>query len=102
MPNPKVGTVVAPDAVAATVRELRLGKIEFRVEKAGIVHAPVGRVSMSEEQLNENIAMLLATIVRLKPSTAKGTYLKSIAISSTMGPGVRIDAADAQRVADSV
>ena len=102
MPNPKVGTFVAPDAVAATVRELRLGKIEFRVEKAGIVHAPVGRVSMSEEQLNENIAMLLATIVRLKPSTAKGTYLKSIAISSTMGPGVRIDAADAQRVADSV
>lgn len=102
MPNPKVGTVVAPDAVASTVRELRLGKIEFRVEKAGIVHAPVGRVSMSEEQLGENLAMLLATIVRLKPSTAKGTYLKSIAISSTMGPGVRIDAADAQRVADSV
>lgn len=101
MPNPKVGTVVGPEAVAATVKELRLGKIEFRVEKAGIVHASIGRASMSEEKIAENLGTLLATIVRLKPSTAKGTYVKSVALSSTMGPGVRIDPADAQRVAES-
>lgn len=100
MPNPKVGTVVGTDTLAATIRELRAGKIEFRVEKAGIVQAPVGRASMSASQIAENMAALVSTLIRLKPSTAKGTYLKSISLSSTMGPGVRIDPLDAQRVAE--
>ena len=100
MPNPKVGTVVAPDAVGETVQALKAGKIDFRVEKAGIVHAPIGRVSMSEAQLAENFNALLAHLIRLKPSTAKGVYVRSIALSSTMGPGVRVDTADAQRTAE--
>ncbi|MGB9773652.1 MAG: 50S ribosomal protein L1 [Bacteroidota bacterium] len=89
MPNPKSGTV-AQD-VAKAVREVKAGKIEFRVDKAGIIHAPVGKVSFDAEKLDENIRALLSTIVRLKPPTAKGQYIRSVAISSTMGPGVRID-----------
>ena len=97
MPNPKVGTVVAPEQVAATVAELKKGKIDFRVEKAGIVHAQIGRASMEAEQLAENFNTLLATLMRLKPSSAKGAYVKSITISSTMGPGVRVDPLEAIR-----
>lgn len=100
MPNPKVGTVVGNDTLAATIKELRAGKIEFRVEKAGIIQAPIGRASMEAGQLLDNLVALISTLIRLKPSTAKGTYLKSIAISSTMGPGVKIDPLDAQRVAE--
>jgi large subunit ribosomal protein L1 len=91
MPNPKIGTVVGPDQVAETVRELKGGKIDFRVEKAGIVHAMVGKASMSETQLKENVEALIATLVKLKPASAKGTYLKGAALSSTMGPGIRLD-----------
>ena len=97
MPNPKVGTVVAPDQVGRAVRELKQGKIDFRVEKAGIIHAPIGRASMTEEQILENFYTLLATLIRMKPASAKGTYLRSIALSSTMGPGVKVDPQDAQR-----
>ena len=97
MPNPKVGTVVAPEDVAATVAGLKKGKIDFRVEKAGIVHAQIGRASMEAEQLCENFNTLLATLMRLKPSSAKGAYVKSITISSTMGPGVRVDTLEAAR-----
>lgn len=100
MPNPKVGTVVDPAQIGAAVKELRGGKIDFRVEKAGIVHAIVGRASMEPGHLAENVATLVATLIRLKPSSAKGTYLKSIALSSTMGPGVRVDPLDATHVAD--
>jgi len=100
MPNPKVGTVVSPDQVGQTVRELKAGKIEFRVEKAGIIHASIGRVSMGSEKLLDNFLTLLATLLRMKPSTAKGTYVKSIAISSTMGPGVKVDTTDAQRLSE--
>jgi len=89
MPNPKSGTVTQD--VAKAVREVKAGKIEFRVDKAGIIHAPVGKVSFDAEKLDENIRALLSTIVRLKPATAKGQYIRSIAISSTMGPGLRID-----------
>lgn len=89
MPNPKSGTVTQD--VARAVREVKAGKIEFRVDKAGIIHAPVGKVSFDAEKLDENIRALLSTIVRLKPATAKGQYIRSIAISSTMGPGLRID-----------
>jgi large subunit ribosomal protein L1 len=93
MPNPKSGTVTAD--VAKAVKEVKAGKIEFRVEKAGIVHATVGKAGFEKEKLAENIHAFLATIMRLKPATAKGQYVKSIAISTTMGPGVHIDRAEA-------
>lgn len=103
MPNPKVGTVVAedPDAVSGAVNELRRGKISFRVEKAGIIHASIGRASMDAEQLYDNFCTLLATLVRMKPSTAKGTYVKSITASTTMGPGIKIDPLQAVRASES-
>ena len=97
MPNPKTGTVVAPDAVAEAVRDIKGGKIDFRVEKAGIVHASVGKASMSEEALRGNVVALLSTLVRLKPSSAKGAYVRSVALSTTMGPGIRLDPTDAVR-----
>ena len=93
MPNPKSGTVTAD--VAKAVKEVKAGKIEFRVEKAGIVHATIGKANFEKEKLVENINLFLSTIMRLKPATAKGQYIKSIAISTTMGPGVHIDRAEA-------
>jgi len=92
MPNPKVGTVTFE--VANAVNELKSGKVEFRVEKAGIVHSPVGKVSFGAEKLRENVSALLETIIKLKPASSKGIYVKSISLSSTMGAGVRIDPLD--------
>ena len=92
MPNPKVGTVTMD--VGKAVRELKAGRIEFRTEKTGIIHAPVGKVSFGADKIRENITTLLETLQRLKPSTAKGKYWKSVTISSTMGPGIRIDTSD--------
>ncbi|PKN51450.1 MAG: 50S ribosomal protein L1 [Deltaproteobacteria bacterium HGW-Deltaproteobacteria-13] len=92
MPNPKVGTVTFE--VANAVNELKAGKVEFRVEKAGIVHSPVGKVSFGAEKLRENVSALLETIIKLKPASSKGIYIKSISLSSTMGVGVRIDPLD--------
>jgi large subunit ribosomal protein L1 len=89
MPNPKVGTVTAD--VAKAVKELKAGRVEFRVEKAGIVQTPFGKASFKPDQLATNLRALLETIVKLKPATAKGTYLKSITISTTHGPGIKID-----------
>jgi len=89
MPNAKLGTVTFE--VAKVVKEIKAGKIEFRVEKSGVVHAPVGRVSLGAEKLLQNIASFMDTIVRLKPASSKGIYLKSIALSTTMGPGIKID-----------
>jgi large subunit ribosomal protein L1 len=89
MPNPKVGTVTFD--VGRAVTELKGGKVEFRVEKAGIVHVPVGKVSFGKEKLSENLKTLMESIIRLKPSTSKGVYLKGLSISTTMGPGVKID-----------
>lgn len=89
MPNPKAGTVTMD--VARAVREIKAGKIEFRVDKTGNVHAPIGKVSFAADQLRDNLAAFLDTIVKAKPSAAKGTYLRSATISSTMGPGVRLD-----------
>lgn len=89
MPNAKTGTVTFD--VAKAIREIKAGKIEFRVEKNGIVHAPMGRVSFGLDKLIPNILSFFDTILRLKPSSAKGTYLKSITISTTMGPGIKID-----------
>jgi large subunit ribosomal protein L1 len=91
MPNPKVGTVTFD--VGPAVRDAKGGKIEYRVEKAGIVHARIGKVSFSEQALADNAKALISALVRQKPSTAKGTYLRSITVSSTMGPGIKIDPA---------
>lgn len=92
MPNPKVGTVTFD--IPNAVKELKAGKVEFRVEKAGIIHSPVGKVSFGADKLRENINALLEIIIKLKPASSKGTYIKSISISSTMGAGVRIDPLD--------
>jgi large subunit ribosomal protein L1 len=89
MPNPKVGTVTMD--VKTAVSEAKAGKIEYRVEKAGVVHARIGKVSFNPDQLLENARALIDALVKAKPSTAKGTYLKSITLSSTMGPGLRVD-----------
>lgn len=89
MPNPKVGTVTVD--VKTAVSEAKAGKVEYRVEKAGIVHARIGKVSFKEEALATNAEALISALVRAKPSTSKGVYLRSITLSSTMGPGVRID-----------
>jgi large subunit ribosomal protein L1 len=89
MPNPKVGTVTMD--VASAVRDMKAGRVEFRVEKAGIIHAGIGKASFTEEALIENLTMLTDTLMRVKPATAKGTYMKRITLSSTMGPGVKID-----------
>ena len=91
MPNAKLGTVTFE--IARAVKEVKAGKIDFKVEKAGIVHAPVGKVSFGPQKLRENIAAFMDTIQRLKPASSKGTYLRSIAISTTMGPGIKVDPA---------
>ena len=89
MPNAKTGTVTFD--IAKAINELKAGKIEFKVEKAGIVHAPMGKVSFGVEKIVQNLTTFIDTIIRLKPASSKGTYLKGIAISTTMGPGVKID-----------
>src|SRR5881409_3767387 len=91
MPNPKVGTVTFD--VGRAVRESKAGKVEFRVEKAGIVHVPVGKASFDPKRLQDNVNAILDTIIRAKPATAKGVYLKGVTISTTMGPGIKLDAA---------
>jgi large subunit ribosomal protein L1 len=91
MPNAKTGTVTFE--VGRAVEELKAGKIDFRVQKAGIVHVPVGKVSFGVDKLVQNIAAFLDMVVRLKPASSKGTYLKGIAVSTTMGPGIKIDTA---------
>lgn len=96
MPNPKVGTVTFE--VGRAVKELKAGKVEFRVERAGIVHSPVGKVSFGADKLRENILALLETIIKLKPASSKGTYMKSIALSSTMGPGVKVDPLEVRNI----
>ncbi|RJO67534.1 MAG: 50S ribosomal protein L1 [Myxococcales bacterium] len=89
MPNPKVGTVTQD--VGRTVRELKQGRIEYRVDKAGIIHCPIGRKSFATDHLKENFLELLSLIMKARPSTVKGAYLKGVAVSTTMGPGVRLD-----------
>jgi len=96
MPNPKVGTVTFD--LERAVREIKAGKVEFKVEKAGIVHIPLGKVSFGFDKLMENIRTVLEVIMRAKPPTSKGVYLKSIALSTTMGPGIKIDPLDVRNV----
>ncbi|MFH1011331.1 MAG: 50S ribosomal protein L1 [bacterium] len=88
MPNPKSGTVT--QNVAQTVREIKAGRVEFRVDKAGIIHLGLGKVSFTADQIKQNIEEFLRTIVRLRPATAKGQYIRNIYLSSTMGPGIRL------------
>ena len=89
MPNPKVGTVTTD--VARAIQETKAGRVEFRVERAGIIHAPIGRASFDADKLADNFNALLEVLVKLKPATTKGTYVKSVTVSSTMSPGVKID-----------
>jgi large subunit ribosomal protein L1 len=97
MPSPKAGTVTFD--VGKAVREIKAGKIEFRVDKTGNLHAPIGKVSFDEQKLAANLEVFMDTVVRAKPSSAKGTYIRSVTVSSTMGPGVRIDPNLYRRVA---
>ena len=96
MPNPKTGTVTTD--IAKAVKEIKAGKVEFRVDKTGIVHAPVGKTSFAQDALIANTQALIDSIVKAKPPAAKGRYLKSITVSSTMGPGVRIDTTSVEAV----
>jgi large subunit ribosomal protein L1 len=89
MPNPKVGTVTFD--VGRAVKELKAGRVEFRVDKSGIVHTTMGKVSFPEENLKDNLMALMDVIVRAKPASSKGTYLRSITVSTTMGPGIKLD-----------
>jgi large subunit ribosomal protein L1 len=89
MPNPKVGTVTFD--VGRAVKEVKAGKVDFKVDKAGVLHVPVGKASFGREMLFDNIKSLLETVIRLKPASSKGVYIRGIALSSTMGPGVKVD-----------
>jgi len=89
MPNPKTGTVTME--IGKAVKEVKAGKIDFKIDKAGIVHAGIGKVSFQKEQITDNANEILQTLIKLKPSAAKGTYIKSIFLSSTMGPGIQVD-----------
>ena len=92
MPNPKSGTVTQD--VGAAVKEIKAGKIEYRVDKTGNLHAPIGKVSFSDDQLTENLGTFMDSVVRARPAAAKGTYVKNVTVSSTMGPGVNIELTD--------
>jgi len=96
MPNVKVGTVTFE--VAKAVNELKGGKVEFRVDRAGVIHAPVGKVSFGAEKLVQNLAALMDALMRLKPATSKGTYMKGVYLSTTMGPGIPVDATDVKNL----
>jgi large subunit ribosomal protein L1 len=98
MPNPKSGTIVQPDDLPRTIREVRGGRVEFRNDKTGLLHVAVGKVSFSEEQIYENISALMDAVKGAKPSGAKGTYIKSVTFTSTMSPGVRVDTIAAQNM----
>ena len=93
MPNPKLGTVTTD--VAGAVKEQKAGKVEYRTEKTGIIHVPIGKTSFTVEQLKANYAVVVAAIVKAKPVSAKGTYIKSLTLSTTMGPGIKVDTVEA-------
>jgi large subunit ribosomal protein L1 len=92
MPNPKAGTVTFD--LGTAIKELKAGKVEFRVDKAGVVHAPMGKVSFGADKIKENLALFIDSLQKLKPSAAKGTYFRGISVSTTMGPGVKIDSSN--------
>jgi large subunit ribosomal protein L1 len=98
MPNPKSGTIVPPADLARTIREVRGGRVEFRNDKTGLLHVAVGKVSFTPEQIYENITALMEVVKAAKPANSKGTYIKSVTFTSTMGPGIRVDVAAAQEM----
>ncbi len=91
MPNPKAGTIVQPEDLPRVIRETRQGRVEYRLDRTGNVHVPIGKASFTVDQLMENLAALMEAIVRAKPAALRGTYLRRVSLSSTMGPGVRLD-----------
>jgi large subunit ribosomal protein L1 len=96
MPNPKAGTVTFD--IAKAIRDVQGGRVEFRVDRAGIIHAAIGKASFDDSKLRDNFAALMDAIVRAKPSAAKGTYVKTVTLAATMGPGVAVDPAAAARM----
>ncbi|HMO56935.1 MAG TPA: 50S ribosomal protein L1 [Roseiflexaceae bacterium] len=96
MPNPKSGTIVQPDELPRTIREVRGGRVEFRNDKTGLLHVAVGKISFSEQQIFENIAALMEAVKAARPTAAKGAYIRSVTFTSTMGPGIRVDPSAAQ------
>jgi large subunit ribosomal protein L1 len=98
MPSPRAGTVVQPDDIANTIRELRQGRVEFRVDRTSNLHVPIGKVSFTDQQLMENLAALMDVIVRARPASVRGRYIRRMTMASTMGPGVKVDPLAAQEV----
>lgn len=99
MPNPKAGTVVPADDLPRVIRELKAGRVEFRVDRTGNLHVPIGKVSFSTDALYENMAALMEAVKRARPASAKGTYIRKVTVSSTMGPGIKVDPFAAQAMA---
>ena len=98
MPNPKAGTVVPAEDLPRVIQEAKAGRVEFRLDKTANIHVPIGKTSFSTEKLNQNLAALMAAIKKAKPAGAKGAYLRRMTITSTMGPGIRVDAIQAQNM----
>jgi large subunit ribosomal protein L1 len=98
MPSPRAGTVVQPDDIGDTIRELRQGRVEFRVDRTSNLHVPIGKVSFTEQQLMENLAALMDVIVRARPASVRGRYIRRMTMTSTMGPGIKMDPTAAQEV----
>ncbi len=96
MPNPKAGTVVPAEDIARVVRESKAGRVEFRVDKTSNLHVPIGKVSFSQEKLYDNLAALMEAVKKAKPAAAKGTYIKRVTLTTTMGPGVKVDPVQSQ------
>ncbi len=96
MPNPRSGTIVQPQDLPRAIQEIRKGKVEFRNDRTGILHVPIGKASFTEEQLRQNFDALMDAVLKAKPSGAKGTYIRSIYLTSTMGPSVQVDVSEAQ------
>lgn len=91
MPNPKAGTIVQPDELPRVIKEARQGRVEFKVDKTGNLHVPIGKVSFTSQQILDNLASLMEAVIRAKPTGAKGTYIKRLTLTSTMAPGIRVD-----------
>jgi large subunit ribosomal protein L1 len=98
MPNPKAGTVVPPEDLPRVIRESKAGRVEFRVDKTSNLHVPIGKVSFSEKQLYDNLASLMEAVKKARPAAAKGTYIKRVTLTTTMGPGIKLDPAQSQNM----
>ena len=95
MPNPKAGTVVSDDDIAGAIEQVKAGRVEFRVDKTANLHVPIGKASFDEKQLNENFAALIQAVKKARPAAAKGAYMRKVVLSTTMGPGIKIDPSQA-------